>query len=145
MTEIAFLASSRRLANPPKSSCILEEKTEFSISRIDASWADELEGLFTLPYLYEARGLEDESFFNFLEKHMQIGDVFEIYSVPNQHDFQGYRRAMEESPERAEYNAGSLVYKDRYGTYQFSKKDWQSELRRKRYASEFGITIFVKY
>ena len=145
MTEISFLASSRRLANPPEISCKLEEKTKFSVSRLASCWTAELEGLFTLPYLYEAHGLKDESFFCYLEKHMQTGDVFEVFSVPNQHDFQGYRRAMEESPEPAEYNAASLVYKDQYGTYQFKKKDWQTELSRKRYASEFGITTFVKY
>ncbi len=97
------------------------------------------------PYHYEVHGLEDESFFCYQEEHMQTGDVFEVYSVPNQHDFQGYRRGMEEKPEPAECNAASLVYKDHYGTCHFKRKNWQAELRRKRYASEFGITIFVKY
>ncbi len=49
MTEIFFLASSRRLANPPENNIILEEKTKFSVSRLDSLRAAELEGLFTLP------------------------------------------------------------------------------------------------
>lgn len=41
---------------------------------------------------------------------MDIGDVLEIYEVPNQHAFEKYKQNMQENPEPIEVNVGSYKY-----------------------------------
>jgi hypothetical protein len=37
-----------------------------------------------MPYIYDAGGVDDEYFWVYIKKYMEIGDVLEIISVPNQ-------------------------------------------------------------
>src|SRR5690606_1530140 len=115
MSSIAFLASLRPFAIPQEMQGKQdqtdfkkeEEFLSFSIQPLDDYWLEETGGLFTLPYLYEAYGLEHEDFLLYLEKYMETGDVLEIYSVPNQHGFSKYKQKLLERPEPIHINVGS--------------------------------------
>jgi hypothetical protein len=153
MTEITFLASSRKLEIPEeikeynnRSSFEREEEAIcFAVHKIDDYWKHKLDGLFSMPYIYEAFGVGNKLFLRYLELYMQIGDVFEIYHVGSQNQFDEFRRRMEEAPEPIEVNTGSYSYRDIYGTYKLNPKKWIEELRHRNYVSEHGITTFVKY
>lgn len=153
MSSIAFLASLRPFAIPQeiqdKQNQINfkteEEFLSFSVQLLDDYWLEETEGLFTLPYLYEASGLEDADFLRYLEKYMETGDVLELYSVPNQHGFSKYKQKLLERPEPIHINVGGHTYRDLFGLYQLTHDNWVTELSHRLYLSEHSITTFVKY
>ncbi|WP_079508759.1 hypothetical protein [Mesobacillus jeotgali] len=146
MTEITFLASSRKLEIPREIEEYNFEREEgFAVHKIEDYWKNKLDGLFSMPYIYEAFGVGNKRFLRYLEVQMQIGDVFEIYHVRSQNQFDEFRRRMEEAPEPIEVNAGSYTYTDSYGTYLLNPKRWIEELSHRNYISEHGITTFVKY
>lgn len=153
MSSIAFLASSRPLAIPQEirdKQDRTDYKSEkeflsFSVQPLDDYWLEETEGLLTLPYLYEAQGLENQDFLTYLEKYMETGDVLEVYSVPNQHRFSTYKQKLLESPEPIHVNVGSHTYQDTFGLYQLTHDNWVEELSHRLYLSQHGITTFVKY
>ncbi|MBD8015493.1 hypothetical protein [Planococcus wigleyi] len=153
MSSIAFLASLRPFAIPQEMQDKQdqtdfkkeEEFLSFSIQPLDDYWLEETGGLFTLPYLYEAYGLEHEDFLLYLEKYMETGDVLEIYSVPNQHGFSKYKQKLLERPEPIHINVGSHTYRDSSGLYQLTHDNWVTELSHRLYLSEPSITTFVKY
>lgn len=153
MSEITFLASSRKFFIPQE----IEEYNQhtefeneedyicFSVSKADEAWLQEVQGLFSLPYLYVAEGVGNRIFLTYLEKNMEIGDVIEVYSVPNQHALSIYRKNFEEDPEYIEVNVGSYTYRDRFGFFQFNPKKWIEELSHRNYMGPNAITTFVKY
>lgn len=153
MSAITFLASSRPFIIPQD----IEEynqRTEygaeedykfFSVQQADEAWLEEVQGLFSLPYIYVAEGVGNRIFLIYLEKHMEIGDVIEVYSVPNQHALSAYREKFEEDPEYIEVNTESYTYRDRFGFFQFSSKKWTEELSHRTYLSHNALTTFVKY
>ena len=153
MSSIAFLASLRPFAIPQEMQDKQdqtdfkkeEEFLSFSIQPLDDYWLEESGGLFTLPFLYEAYGLEHEDFLLYLEKYMETGDVLEIYSVPNQHGFSKYKQKLLERPEPIHINVGSHTYRDSFGLYQLTHDNWVTELSHRLYLSEHSITTFVKY
>lgn len=153
MSSIAFLASLRPFAIPQEMQDKQdqtdfkkeEEFLSFSIQPLDDYWLEETGELFTLPYLYEAYGLEHEDFLLYLEKYMETGDVLEIYSVPNQHGFSKYKQKLLERPEPIHINVGSHTYRDSFGLYQLTHDNWVTELSHRLYLSEHSITTFVKY
>lgn len=153
MSSITFLASVRPFAIPQEIQAKQNQitfKTEeellfFSVQPLDDYWLKETEGLFTLPYLYEAYGLEHTDFLLYLEKYMETGDVLEIYSVPNQHGFSKYKQKLLERPEPIHINVGSHTYRDSSGLYQLTHDNWVEELSHRLYLSEPSITTFVKY
>ncbi|WP_246943585.1 hypothetical protein [Bacillus pinisoli] len=152
MTQITFLASSKKFVIPDEieeynNRTIFEREEDaiyFSVEENDY-WKKEVNGLFSMPYIYEAHGVGNKLFLLYLEKYMEVGDVVEIYYVPSQNHFHEYRRRMEEAPSPIEVNTGSYTYKDTYGTYQLNPKKWVEELSHRNYVTEFGITTFVKY
>ncbi|WP_211654086.1 hypothetical protein [Planococcus alpniumensis] len=153
MSEITFLASSRPFIIPH----VIEEynqrmkyRTEedymfFSVQIADEAWLEEVQGLFSLPYLYVAEGVGNRIFLTYLEKYMEIGDVIEVYSVPNQHALSAYREKFEEDLEYIEVNAGSYTYRDRFGFFQFNPKKWIEELSNRNYMRHNAVTTFIKY
>ncbi|MFS0824682.1 hypothetical protein [Bacillus sp. 1P02SD] len=153
MTQITFLASSRRFKIPDEieeyNNRIVFEKEEdaiyFTVQEVDDYWKKKLKGLFSMPYLYEAHGVGNKLFLRYIEKYMEVGDVFEIYHARSQNQFAEFRRRMEEFPEPIEINVGGYTYRDIYGTYQFNPKKWLDELSHRNYISHHGITTFVKY
>lgn len=98
-----------------------------------------------MPYIYEVEGEGNRFFLMYLEKHMEAGDVFEIYSVPNQHAFQQYVQEMQEDPSPVLVNAGKYTYQDRYGTYQLKEETWLEELSHRNYINHHGIVTFIKF
>lgn len=153
MTEITFLASSKPFQIPGE----IEEynnrrvfDTEedaifFSVYEVDDYWKDEINGLFSMPYIYEAQGVGNKLFLTYIEKYMELGDVLEIYQVPNQHAFVKYKQRMEENPEPIEINVGSYTYRTHYGLYQFKSQKWVEELTHRNYLTHYGVTTFVNY
>ena len=84
----------------------------FSISPLD-EWEEEgLKQAFTMPYIYDAGGIGDEYFWVYLKKYMEIGDVLEIISVPNQAYVYDYVQEILEHPEPIKVNVGSLTYEN---------------------------------
>ena len=106
---------------------------------------EKINELFSMPYIYEAYGVGNRLFLMYIEKYMEIGDVLEIYRVPNQHALEIYIRKMKEHPEPIEVNVGSYSYRTIYSTYQLDFKKWLEELSHKNYPTDFGVTTFVKY
>ncbi|MGP7819812.1 hypothetical protein [Niallia sp. 01092] len=153
MTEITFLASSKPFKMPDEieeynNRTVFEREEDFiffTVHKMDDYWKREVEGLFSFPYIYEVNGVGNRLFLTYIEKYMEIGDVFEIYSVPNQHAFEYYMETMLAKPEPIEVNVGSYTYRDIYGTYQLNAKKWLEELSHRRYITHHGITTFVKY
>jgi hypothetical protein len=153
MTEIAFLASSKPFEIPDEIEGFnnakvfkrVEDFIFFNVQEIDEFWGKVVEGLFSLPYIYEVNGVGNQLFLKYIEKYMDIGDVLEIFAVPNQHAFEKYKQKMQENPEHIEVNVGSCTYRDIYGSYQLSSKNWIEDLNRRNYCTQYGITTFVKY
>jgi len=153
MSEITFLASSRPFIIPHDIEKY-NQRTEygaeedhmcFSVQTADKEWLEEVQGLFSLPYLYVAEGVGNRIFLTYLEKHMEIGDVIEVYSVPNQHALAAYREEFEEDRECIEVNTGSCTYRDRFGFFQLNPKKWIEELSHRNYMGHNAITTFIKY
>ncbi|MBD8025299.1 hypothetical protein H9636_01385 [Ureibacillus sp. Re31] len=153
MTEITFLASSKPFKIPEEieenNNITVFEREEdvlfFSVQEIDNEWKNSVEGLFSLPYIYEAYGVGNHLFLTYLAKYMEVGDVIEIYNVPSQSDFDQYRRDMEERPEPIEVNVERYTYRNVYGLFQLNPKKWLEELSHRNYISHHGVTTFVKY
>ena len=154
MTAITFLGSSKPFIIPEEierynNRTVFDQTDDWfqlGVSEVeDTGWEDETKRLFTLPYLYEIRGVYDSLFLLYLEKYMEVGDILELLYIPNQHDFATYERKIMEDPDPILINIGSLTYQNRYGTYQLHPEKWVEELRRKNFVTEFGITTIVKY
>lgn len=115
MTEITFLGSSKPFEIPDELADYNnrtffereEDVISFYVKEIGDYWGKEVEGLISLPYKYEANGVGNKLFLKYIENYMGIGDVLEIYEVPNQHVFEKYKQNMQENPEPIEVNVGS--------------------------------------
>ncbi len=153
MTEISFIASSKIFKIPDEINEYnnrrvferAEDFMEFNVKEIDEYWGNEVQCLFSLPYIYEVVGLGNPLFLKYLEKYLEIGDVLEIYHVPNQHALLQYKLAMLEKPEPIEVNVGNYTYRDLYGVYQLNPKKWVDELSHRNYFTQRGITTIVNY
>ncbi|MFT0804171.1 hypothetical protein VSK91_22865 [Bacillus swezeyi] len=153
MTQITFLASSNPIKIPDEiaeynNRTIFEREEDaifFSIQEVDDYWKKKVNDLFSMPYIYEAQGVGNKLFLTYIEKYMDLGDVLEIYQVPNQHVFEEYKRKMEEQPEPIEVNVESHTYRTIYGVYQLNPKKWVEELCHRNYITHHGVTTFVKY
>lgn len=153
MSEIAFLASSKPFIIPDEikehnsrtAYTSEEEAVFFSVQKLDPFGTREIEGLFSMPYLYEATGLESPLFLTYLEKYMETGDVLEIYGVPNQHMLEKYIKRMQGKPHPIYINTGSFTYRDVHGQYHLNPKNWVEELSHKNYITDRGVTTIVKY
>ncbi len=142
MSEITFLASSIPFRIPDEieeyNNRTYYEREEdfifFSVSEIDDDyWKRKLEGLFSMPYIYEAFGVGNKLFLTYIEKYMDLVGVLEMYEIPNQNAFDEYRQRMEEQPEAIEVNTLRHTYKTIYGLYQFDSKKWVEELSHRIY------------
>ncbi|WP_409289142.1 hypothetical protein [Peribacillus sp. SCS-37] len=153
MTEIAFLASSKPFLIPAEieeynNRRIFEREEDavfFTVWELDEYWKRKIEGLFTMPYVYEVHGLGNRLFLTYVEKYLEMGDVIEIYAVPNQHAFDEYRQHTLSHPEPVEINIGSRTYKDMYGSYKLNPKRLRGDLGSRNYISHFGIATFLNY
>lgn len=153
MTQITFLASSRRFKIPDdieeyNNRSVYKKEEDaiyFTVQKVNDYWMKKLKGLFSMPYIYEVNGVGNKLFLRYIEKYMEVGDVFEIYHVRSQNQFDEFRCRMEEVPEPIEINVGSYTYRNIYGTYQFNSRKWLDELSHRNYISHYGITTFVKY
>ncbi|MGM9985971.1 MAG: hypothetical protein ACI35O_01965 [Bacillaceae bacterium] len=154
MTEIAFLASLRPFIIPDEmkqfnKNPVVEREEDcifFNVVEIDEEfWGEEIKGIFSMPYIYEAYGVGNVLFLKYIAKYMEIGAVIEIYAVPNQHDFARYKREMEKNQESILINIGSYTYQDIYGTYQLHPENWIEEIARRNYMTSHGVTKFVNY
>jgi hypothetical protein len=135
MSAITFLASSRPFE-------IQATNTVFGRIEVDADgWEEEVKNLFTLPYIYKILGADNSTFIVYIEAYMEVGDVVELWHIPNQHNFEYYRKRLMEHPEPIAINVGSLMYQDTYGAYQLSLE----EISYKNFVTEHGITTIVKY
>ena len=76
---------------------------------------------------------------------MEIGDVLEIISVPNQAFVYDHVQKILENPEPIKINVGSLTYENDLGCFQLNKKDWIDDLRHRILYTDRGITTIVKY
>ncbi|PKR82652.1 hypothetical protein [Heyndrickxia camelliae] len=153
MTQITFLASSKPFLIPDEIAeynwrTVFEHEEDaiyFSVQDVDDYWKDKVNGLFSMPYVYEAQGVGNKLFLTYIGKYMEVGDVLEVFQVPNQHAFEEYKQRMEERPEPIEINVGSYTYRTIYGLYQLNLKKWLEELSHRNYFTHFGVTTFVNY
>jgi hypothetical protein len=153
MTKITFLASSKPFKLPDEieeynNRKIFEREEDaifFSVQEIDDFWKESITGVFSMPYIYETHGVGNKLFLRYIEKYMEIGEVLEIYQVPNQNAFEHYKQRMEEHPEHIEANAGIYTYSTIYGLYELNPKKWAEELSHRNYITHHGITTFVKF
>ena len=155
MSEITFLASSKPFILPDEieeynNRTFFESEEDFKmrlwVSEEGANgWNELVGGLFTLPYLYEIYGADNQLFLLYLEKYMEEGEVLELLHFPNQNDYEYYQRRLMEDPEPIVINVGSLTYQNKNGTYQLNPKKWVEELSHKNYLTEFGVTTIIKY
>ncbi|MFC7372591.1 hypothetical protein ACFQPF_13015 [Fictibacillus iocasae] len=153
MTQITFLASSKPFTIPDEIDAF-NRKTVFekeedavylSIHSVDEYWREKISGLFSMPYIYEAFGIESDLFLVYMEKYMELGDVLEIYQVPNQHDLERCIQSMKEHPEPVEINAARHTYQTVNGQHSLNPKKWIDELRHRNYLTPRGLTTVVKY
>ena len=117
----------------------------FSLSELH-EWEEEgVKQAFTMPYIYDAGGVGDEYFWVYIEKYMEIGDVLEIISVPNQRYVYEHVQKILENPEPIIINVGSLTYENYLGCFQLNKKGWIDDLKHRILYTDRGITTIVKY
>lgn len=117
----------------------------FSLSKLD-EWEEEgVRPAFTMPYIYDVGGIGDEHFWLYIEKYMEIGDVLEIISVPNQRYVYEHVKKILENPEMITINVGSLTYENHLGCFQLNSKNWLDDLKHRTLYTERGITTIVKY
>ena len=153
MSEITFLASSKPFNIPDEieeynNRPVLNASEDiifFSVQEIDDYWEERVNGLFSMPYVYEAGGVGNRLFLTYIEKYMEIGEVLEIYYVPSQNDFDEYKQRLLEHPEPIDINIGQYTYKTFNGLYRLNPKKWVEELSHRNYLSPYGITTFVNY
>ncbi|GIO25227.1 hypothetical protein [Oceanobacillus sp. J11TS1] len=154
MSGITFLASSKPFIIPDEiqeyNNRTIFEKMEDGVSlwvnEVDNSvWEEVVEGLFTMPYIYEIFGANNKLFLLYLEKYMEEGDVLELIDIPNQHAFEYNKRRLLEKTEPIIINVGSFTYQNKNGKYQLNPKKWVEELSRKNYLTQYGVTTIVKY
>jgi len=154
MSEITFLASSKPFIIPEEIQEYnnrtyferMEDWMSLWVSEVDTSgWGEYVEELFTMPYIYEISGANNQLFLLYLEKYMEEGDVLELIHIPNQHAFDYYKRKLMEYPEPILINVGSLTYQNKIGTYRLNPKNWVKELNGKNYLTEYGVTTIIKY
>lgn len=153
MSEITFLASSKPFEIPEE----IQEYNQrrefeneedymfFSVREASKDWLQEVEPLFSMPYIYEAEGVGNGLFLTYLEKYMETGEVLEVYRVPNQHIFPSYKKKVQDEPEPIKVNTASYTYRDASGLYQLKPKNWVEELSHRNYIAQNSITTFVKY
>lgn len=126
LSAVTFLASSKKFSN------FIRRKGISNLVPADKYWVEELDGLFTMTYVYEVnRGIDVKFFLDFLESDMEVGDVIEIYHVPNQHALKDYVKNMLRKQEPIEVNISSYLYKTIYDKYRLKNKCWKNELRQK--------------
>ncbi|MFC0190013.1 hypothetical protein ACFFJY_17090 [Fictibacillus aquaticus] len=153
MTRITFLASSKPFQIPDEieeynNRKVFEREEDvmyFSVKEVDNYWEYDIKDLFSMPYIYEAQGVGNKLFLMYIEKYLEIGDVLEVYQVPNQNAFKEYKQRVQEHPEPIEINVGSYTYRTIYGVYQLNPKKWLEELNHRNFLTHFGVTTFVKY
>lgn len=120
---------------------------EFILSKLD-EWEEEgVRQAFTMPYIYNIGGVMggDDYFWVYIEKYMEIGDVLEIISVPNQAYVYEHVNKILDNPEPIKINVGSLTYENFLGCFQLNKKNWIEDLKHRTLYTERGITTIVKY
>ncbi|WP_053362446.1 hypothetical protein [Bacillus sp. FJAT-27251] len=97
---------------------------------------------FSLPYIYEYGG-EDIDFLAFLDEFMEIGDVVEQYIY--EEGRHGRALSFNYPEEARTINLLKKTYKDQFGKYQISEKNWKVDLAKRTIASKRSVTTFVKY
>ena len=150
MSAIEFLASSKPIILPEEIECyhtdsLYETEMDFSVLKMDKSWCNIINRVLSMPYVYEARGLGSRSFFIYLDKYMDIGDVIELYTMPVQHWHEEYIQRVLENPEHITINAGRHTYENQYGIFQLSPKNWAEELSHRTLVTERGVTTILKF
>lgn len=148
MTEIQFLASSKPFSIPEEiednSSVFFEKGKSFFVHDLDDYWVEIMQSFFTMPYLYEARGLGNKDFWTYIENYMEVGDVIELYRIPVQNWYQDSIRKMLENPQPISINIGS-TYKNEYGTFKLKEKNWVEEISHRTVVTEYGLTTILRY
>lgn len=124
---------------------IYEENMCFSVRKTEKWWCDIVKPVFSMPYIYEVGGIGNHYFFVYLEKYMDIGDVIELYEIPDQNWYEKYIQRVLENPEPITINVGSYTYQHQYGTYQLNPKKWVEELSHRTFLTERGVTTIFKY
>lgn len=117
----------------------------FSIHKLDEWYEEAVKQAFTMPYIYDAGGVGDEYFWVYLEKYMEIGDVLEILSIPNERTVYEHVQKILDNPEPIIINVGSLTYENYLGCFQLPKKNWLEDLKHRTLYTDRGITTIVKY
>lgn len=154
MTAITFLASSKPFIIPDEIQEYnkrtvferMEDLIGLWVSEVEADgWGDLVKGLFTLPYIYEISGADNQLFLLYLEKYFEEGDVLELVHCPNQNVFERYQRRLVDAPEPIVINVGRYTFQNKYGTYQLNPQKWVEELSHKIFLTESSITTIVKY
>jgi hypothetical protein len=149
MTEIQFLASSKPFSIPQEMEGIngffLERGVSFFVNDLDSYWIGIMKPFFTMPYLYEAKGLGNKNFWTYLEQFMEVGDVIELYHIPVQNWYQDSIRKMMDNPQPISINIGSRTYENVYGTFMLREKNWVEQLSHRTLVTEYGITTILRY
>ena len=150
MTHITFLASSRPFIIPEHIEAaqrfeLLDTRKLFIVHDITEYWSDIMQPFLSMPYLYEAIGLENDAFFQYLEEEMQIGDTLQLFYMNNQNDYDYHLKRAKELADAIDINVGSFTYKHAYGEIQLQPKTWKEELRHRTLVTNRGITTIVKY
>lgn len=117
----------------------------FSLSGLHKWEKEGVKQAFTMPYIYDADGVGADYFWIYIKKYMEVGDVLEIISVPNQRYVYEHVRKILENPEHIIINVGSLTYENFLGCFQLNKRDWIEDLKHRTLYTDKGITTIVKY
>lgn len=149
LSEIQFLASSKHFIIPKEidenGSTIFENGLSFGVHTLDEYWVKIVQPIFTMPYLYEARGLGNRDFWIYLDKYMELGDVLELYTIPVQHWYKDSLRKLRGNPNHITINIGNYTYENEYGLFKLTEKSWLEELKHRTLVTEFGITKVLYY
>lgn len=150
MSDLYLLASNKPFVLPQdikdfQNNEIHDSYLRFSVFEPFEDWKEIVKPILSMPYLYEVRGVENYPFFMYLEKFMEIGDVLELYYIPNQNWYPKYIKNVLENPQPIKINIGSHTYQNRYGLFQLNAKNLVEELQQRTLVTEYGVTTIENY
>lgn len=144
-TSIELLASSKPIVEEEQLRKGYLVQYDLGFEQLENYYYEKVKHLFTMPYVYRVYGLYADTFYNYLQNHMELGDSLEIFEIPDPEKLDNLLQAIHQIPFAIQINLAELTYQNQYGTFSLHKKNWVDELKHRALMTLDGITFIRKY
>lgn len=144
-SSIEILGSSKPLVEEEQLKKGYMVKYNLGFDKLEDYYYQRVKHLFTMPYMYSVSGLHTDAFYDYLEKHMELGDSIEIFEILNPEKIEDCLNAVNRFPFSVQINLAELTYQNQYGTFSLHKKNWVDELQHRSLIVPNGITSIRYY